>query len=145
MNNIHLIPNEKYAFLIEMKVRDYECDLQKVVNNANYQRYMEHARHEFLLSLGDSFAEMNQQGVDTMVAKVIISYKQPLRSGDRFWVGLNYHKEGARLVFLEDVIKMEDHSIAATGEVHTVVVKDGVLTRGEYIDELLSVFESKSL
>ena len=36
---------DKYIFTHEMKVRDYECDLQGIVNNANYQHYMEHSRH----------------------------------------------------------------------------------------------------
>ncbi|NSW95739.1 MAG: acyl-CoA thioesterase, partial [Bacteroidales bacterium] len=36
------------SFRLEFTVRDYECDLQGVVNNANYQHYLEHARHEYL-------------------------------------------------------------------------------------------------
>ena len=28
-----------YIYELEMKVRDYECDLQGIVNNANYQHY----------------------------------------------------------------------------------------------------------
>lgn len=46
---------DKYIYELEMKVRDYECDLQGIVNNANYQHYLEHTRHEFLLSTGVSF------------------------------------------------------------------------------------------
>ena len=45
-----------YIYELEMKVRDYECDLQGIVNNANYQHYLEHTRHEFLTSVGISFA-----------------------------------------------------------------------------------------
>ena len=45
----------KYAYELKMKVRDYECDLEGIVNNANYQHYMEHTRHEFLLQAGMSW------------------------------------------------------------------------------------------
>ena len=38
----------KYIYELKMAVRDYECDLQGIVNNANYQHYTEHTRHMFL-------------------------------------------------------------------------------------------------
>ena len=56
---------EKYIYELAMKVRDYECDLQGIVNNANYQHYLEHTRHEFLLSAGASFAALHEQGPTT--------------------------------------------------------------------------------
>ena len=59
---------EKYIYELKMKVRDYECDLQGIVNNANYQHYIEHTRHEFLLSAGISFAQLHEQGIDAVVA-----------------------------------------------------------------------------
>jgi len=70
-------------FCLEFKVRDYECDIQGVVNNANYQHYIEHARHEYLLSKGISFVKFHDEGIDMIVARIEIDYKYPLRSGDR--------------------------------------------------------------
>ena len=31
---------EKYIYELKLKVRDYECDLQGIVNNANYQHFL---------------------------------------------------------------------------------------------------------
>ena len=33
---------------LAFSVRDYECDLQGIVNNAVYQNYYEHPRHQLL-------------------------------------------------------------------------------------------------
>ena len=68
-----------YIHELRLKVRDYECDLQGIVNNANYQHYLEHARHEFLLSTGAGFAELQRQGIDPVVARITMSFKTPLR------------------------------------------------------------------
>jgi acyl-CoA thioester hydrolase len=57
-----------YTYELEMKVRDYECDLQGIVNNAVYQNYFEHTRHEFLRENQLSFRNCNQQGIDAVVA-----------------------------------------------------------------------------
>ena len=75
---------EKYIYELKMKVRDYECDLQGIVNNANYQHYLEHTRHEFLTSAGISFAQLHEEGVDPVVARLTMAFKTPLKSGDEF-------------------------------------------------------------
>lgn len=77
---------EQCSFSLEMAVRDYECDLQAVVNNAVYQNYLEHARHEYLKSRGVDFARLAAAGVNLVVVRTEIDYKYPLRSGDAFVV-----------------------------------------------------------
>lgn len=129
-----------YVYEIEMKVRDYECDLQGVVNNANYQHYMEHARHEFLEYAGANFGELHTQGIDAMVARVEIDYKISLISGDRFVVKLNIAREGAKLVFFEDIFRLSDNKLCAKGRVESICVQDGRLTRGELFDEIFKKY-----
>lgn len=84
--------DERVYFKLTDKVRDYECDLQGVVNNSNYQHYMEHTRHEFLESLGENFGKMHEKGVDGFVSRVEIQYKTSLKSGDSYISCLNVYK-----------------------------------------------------
>ena len=122
-----------------MKVRDYECDLQGVVNNSNYQHYMEHTRHEYLESLGENFGEMHEKGVDAFVSRVEIKFKHSLRSGDKFLSCMNVRREGVKIVFDQDIYRVPDNVLAAAGKVEIVVVENGKLTRGGYFDEMLAL------
>ena len=130
----------KYIFEIVMKVRDYECDLQGVVNNSNYQRYMEHTRHEFLETLGENFQQMHEKGIDAFVSRVEIKFKNSLRTGDKFLSCMNLRREGVKLMFDQDIYRMSDNTLAATGTVECVIVENGKLTRGEYFDKLMNTF-----
>jgi acyl-CoA thioester hydrolase len=113
-------------FQLEFLVRDYECDIQGVVNNANYQHYLEHARHEFLVSKGISFVKLHEEGIDLIVTKVEIDYKFSLRSHDRFVVSVKIEREGnARLVFIQDIFRIPDNKLIIHGRVTGVATKKG--------------------
>ena len=73
-------------FSLQMAVRDYECDMQGVVNNAVYQNYLEHARHEFLKAHGIDFAALTRVGINLVVVRAEVDYKASLTSGDGFVV-----------------------------------------------------------
>lgn len=115
-----------YIFETEFKVRDYECDIQGIVNNSVYQNYMEHTRHEFLTSKGLDFAALHTEGIDPVVFRIEIDYKSPLKSGDEFVCKLNIEKEGnLKMVFFQDIFRKIDNKLMAKGKVIAVVVKNG--------------------
>ena len=129
-----------YIYELTMKVRDYECDLQGIVNNANYQHYIEHTRHEFLLKAGISFAQMHQQGIDAVVARLTMAFKTPLRSGDEFVSRLNVRKDGIKYVFLQDIFRLPDEKLAVRATVDTVCLVDGRLQVCPQLDALIEPY-----
>lgn len=126
---------EKYIYELEMKVRDYECDLQGIVNNANYQHYLEHTRHEFLSFTGVSFAKLHEEGVDAVVARINMAFKTPLKSGDEFVCKLYMRKEGIKYIFYQDIFRKSDGKISLKGVVETVCVVNGRLSDSKLFDE----------
>lgn len=105
-------------FRLDLTVRDYECDLQGIVNNATYLNYLEHTRHEFLKSLGIDFAGMHQQGIDLVVVRSEVDYKSSLTSGDSFYVTLKMALEGRiRIVFYQDIFRLPDNKPIIKGKI----------------------------
>ncbi len=91
-------------FTVDMAVRDYECDLQGVVNNAVYQNYTEHARHEFLKSRGLDFAALTASGLHVMVTRAELDYLRSLRSGDLFRVSVQTERVSRlRMAFVQQI------------------------------------------
>jgi len=95
---------KEYRFRLDFQVRDYECDLQGVVNNAVYQNYLEHTRHEFIKQLGLDFADLARREINLVVIRAELDYRRALRSGDRFWVGLILERiSPLRFAFRQDI------------------------------------------
>ena len=131
---------EKYIIELTMKVRDYECDLQGIVNNANYQHYLEHTRHEFLHTTGASFARLHDEGIDPVVARINMAFKTPLKSGDEFVSKLYLRKEGIKYVFHQDIFRLPDGKVSLRATVETVCLIDGRLSDSPLFDQLFAPY-----
>lgn len=116
----------EFVFETEMMVRDYECDIQGIVNNSVYQNYLEHCRHEFLHEMGINFIRLHEEGIDAVVTKIELNYKYPLIPRDTFVVKLGMHKQGrVRFVFDQAIYRKADEKLILEGQVTGVLTCKG--------------------
>jgi len=125
----------KKVFEIEMKVRDYECDSQGIVNNANYLHYTEVTRHEFMESLGVSFKECHGQGIDPVVSRADLRYKASLTGGELFVSSLTVERKGAKMFFYHTIRRKSDDAVCCEAFIEAAILINGKLSRGDYFDE----------
>ncbi len=110
---------------LAFEVRDYECDLQGIVNNAVYQNYLEHARHQFLKQQGLDFAALTTRGIHLVVVQAQLEYKAPLRSGDHFVVESHLERlSPVRFAFLQDIYRLPDRKRVLTSQFDCAAMDD---------------------
>ena len=129
-----------YIFETIMEVRDYECDIEGIVNNANYLHYAEHTRHLFLKSLGISFAELHERGIDAVVARMNLQFKTPLRCDDEFISRLSLSKEGIKYVFHQAIFRKSDERLCFRGDIELVCIVNGRLSASPDYDKAFAPF-----
>jgi acyl-CoA thioester hydrolase len=142
-----------YIFETRFEVRDYECDIEGIVNNAQYIHYCEHTRHLFLKECGLSFAEMHAKGVDAVVARMQLQYKVPLRPDDIVISRMNLTKEGIKYVFHQDLYRVADEQsdsdaapreqLCFRGKIELVCLVNGRLGNSEDYDRAFQKYISQ--
>ena len=131
---------EPHNFSIEMAVRDYECDMQGVVNNSVYQNYLEHARHEYLKSIGIDFKSYTEKRINLVVVRIELDYKYSLSSGDKFFVTVDLKKESRiKFAFFQNIYLIPDNKPVIIGKVIGVAVNSN--GRPHIPEEFKSIFE----
>ena len=119
-----------------LKVRDYECDVQGHVNNANYQHYFEVTRHEFLEKVGLNFHQLHLQGIDAVVARVDIRYKIPLIGMDEFVCTVKQiERQNVKYIFHQEIYRVSDNALCAKAKIEVVNLVNGKLSQPEVFDE----------
>jgi acyl-CoA thioester hydrolase len=113
-------------FTMELKVRDYELDLQGIVNNSNYQQYFEHVRHEYLFEKKIDFAQLHREGIDLVVTRIEMDYKTPLQSRDEFYVTVSPKREdNLKIVFEQNIYRKMGNKSVVMAKVTGVCLKKG--------------------
>ncbi len=127
-------------FKLELEVRDYECDMEGIVNNAVYLNYLEHTRHAFLKHKGFDFAALTQKGIRLVVIRIEADYLYPLRSGDSFSVTANIERTSKlRFGFSQDIVRIQDNKPIMKAKVFcTSINAEG---KPAYFKELEGLFQ----
>ena len=111
-------------FTWPLRVYYEDTDAGGVVYYANYLRFMERARTEWLRSLGfEQDRLLAEQGVLFAVRRAAVDFRRPARFNDSLLVSARIvQRKRASLTFQQQITKQLDGQLLCTGEVQIVCV-----------------------
>jgi acyl-CoA thioester hydrolase len=131
-------PRDTGIFSWPVRVYYEDTDAGGVVFYANYLKFMERARTEWLRSLGfEQDALRERQGVLFAVRRVALDYLRPARFNDLLWVTAAIIRHGgASLDFRQEVLREGDGTLCCRGDIR-VACLDAVTMRPSRIPDNL--------
>lgn len=112
-----MIQNQYSIFESELQVRPDDIDMFNHVHNSKYLDYVLAARYEQMEKFyGMSWENFEEKGFGWVVSKVTISFKRPLKMGDRMLIRtgiLEMNEKGCMVQF--EIINKLSGKVAADG------------------------------
>ncbi|MCK9422740.1 MAG: acyl-CoA thioesterase [Bacteroidales bacterium] len=109
----------------EIQVSYADTDMMGIIYHANYLKWFELGRTQLIEDVGYSYAEMEKSGYCAPVLKIEITYKKPIRYGERVmvetWIEENH---GLKTTYGYHVVNGEGDLCAFGTTRHAVVRKD---------------------
>ncbi len=94
------------AFTLPVRIYYEDTDAGGVVYYANYLKFLERCRTEWLRSIGHDQAELlRDPGIAFVVRSVNLEYLKPARLDDMLWVGLEVEKITKSQIFFRQHIR----------------------------------------
>jgi len=108
---------------MEIKIHYEDTDCGNVVYYANYLKYFERARTEYMNQRGIDLVTYHQQGIFFMVASAQVDYRSPARYGETIVVDTWISEiSRATFTFQYKVFEKETKRLIADGETKIVTV-----------------------
>lgn len=105
------------VYKTDIRVPYADTDRMGIVYHANYIKYFEIGRTEYLREIGYPYAQLESEGIWLPVASVRCEYKSPARYDDLLtvntWVG---ELKSATIVMAYEIYRKADDVIIAKGE-----------------------------
>jgi acyl-CoA thioester hydrolase len=121
---VRQVPSPEGEFTWKVRVYYEDTDLGGVVYYANYLRFFERARSEWLRSLGVNQERMaSVEGVGFVVARAEIDFRMGARLDDLLVVTVNPVEVKRSYLWLEQEARLDDGRICAAARVKAACVR----------------------
>jgi acyl-CoA thioester hydrolase len=108
---------------LKVKIYYEDTDCGGVVYYANYLRYLERARTEFMEAKGLSLRELKMQGIQFVVRHVDIEYLSPCAYGDTLDIQTGIEKSDRLRIVFNSTIHAGD-ALAARAKVTLICINE---------------------
>ena len=127
---------------IEFKIYVEDTDFQGVVYHANYLKYFERSRSEFLSNANISQNKLREENLAFVIKSIKINYLKAAELGNQIVVQSNVEKKSnARMVFYQRVIDKISKTEFVNGEVEVCFVNLFSKKPKQFPDDLLLIFD----
>ena len=127
---------------LNYKVYVEDTDFQGIVYYANYLKYFERSRSEFLSKNGIFQKKLIKEDSAFVIKEIKLNYKSPAELGDEIIVQSNVMKKSdARMIFFQKVISKNDNREHVNGEVEVCFINLMTKKPQKFPNDLLLIFD----
>ena len=127
---------------LNYKVYVEDTDFQGIVYYANYLKYFERSRSEFLSKNGIFQKMLIKEDSAFVIKEIKLNYKSPAELGDEIIVQSNVMKKSnARMIFFQKVISKKDRIEHVNGEVEVCFINLMTKKPQKFPNDLLLIFD----
>ena len=129
-------------FKYKFKIYYEDTDSGGIVYYANYLKYFERSRSEFLSKNGIFQKMLIKEDSAFVIKEIKLNYKSPAELGDEIIVQSNVMKKSdARMIFFQKVISKKDSTEHVNGEVEVCFINLMTKKPQKFPNDLLLIFD----